>query len=113
MPRRFLLALILAAGALALPGCAVPTRPAVLAEATRLDERALIGLEASYAAARMTAEAAVDAGLVYPETAVPLRDINRRAYDLLIVARAAYDAANAPGLASALAEASPGAFAAS
>ena len=101
--------------ALALAGCAgfpanapvsLPA-PSTAAEQTTLDEKVLLGLEASYKAARLTAEAALDAGLVSPALARPLRDANRKANAVLVRARAAYDTANAQSFAAALFEAQP------
>lgn len=96
-----------------LGGCAntvsssLPPAPAIVAEQTVLDEQALLAAEASYKAAREIMEAAVDRELVTPAVAARFRAINIRANDVLVKARAAYDAANASSFAAAIAEAGP------
>lgn len=111
--RRLILPVLVCA--LALAGCAgfpasapvsLPA-PATAADKTALDEKVLLGLEASYKAARLTADAALDAGLVSPALARALRDANRKANAVLVRARAAYDTANAQSFAAALFEAQP------
>jgi hypothetical protein len=81
--------------------------PAAIANKTTLDERALLGLEASYKAARLAMEGAVDAGLVKRPLAVKFRDANKKANAVLVKARTAYDAANAATLDAALDEGAP------
>jgi hypothetical protein len=111
--RRLILPTLLCA--LALTGCAgfparspvTPTPRATVADQTALDEKVLLGLEASYKAARLTAEAALDARLVSPALARRLRVANQRANAVLVRARAAYDTANARSFAAALFEAQP------
>lgn len=95
--------------AFTLSGCAqFPTSlpaPASAADQTVLDEKALLALELSYKASRLTAEEALEARLVSPALARKLRAANRNANAVLIRARAAYDAANAQSYAAALDEA--------
>ena len=68
-----------------------------ISNATRLDERLALGVEATYTAARTAAELAVDSGRVTGPNATRLRTANRRAYDGLLAVRKAYCAGNQAG----------------
>ena len=105
------LALICAAlsTSLLLSGCAtlaVPA-PATVSSQTTLDERALMGAELSYKAARTLAEAAVDGGLVDAAKAAKIRDVDSALYDALAKARTAYRSSNAASYDQAIADIAP------
>lgn len=108
---RKILIVLLASGAAFLSGCTsmppVPSSPAAIAEQTLLDEQSLIAAEASYKAAREILEAAVDQDLLTPGVAARFRALNAQTNAVLVRARQAYDAANAPSYAAAIAEAGP------
>jgi hypothetical protein len=100
--------IIIAAAALALAGCETPQIPASPADAanqTILDERAALGAELAYKAARTAVEVAVDAGIIKGEGAARVAAYDNRAYSALQSARAAYRTANASSYAAALTEA--------
>ena len=81
--------------------------PASIATQTSLDERALIGVELSYKAARTVAQEAADAGLVDSDSAAKLAVLDNQLFGVLWRARAAYETANAKSYGVAIAEASP------
>lgn len=83
----------------------IPSAPVVAADKTVLDEKAALGAELAYQAARTAAELAVDAGLIKGETARKVADADNRAYRALGAARAAYRAGNASSYSAALDEA--------
>lgn len=83
----------------------VPASPGAVADKTSLDERAAFAAELAYEAFRTAAEVGVDAGLIKGERAVAIANIDSRAYQALMVARAAYEAGNAESYASALSNA--------
>lgn len=97
--------------AVALFGCSTlppaPTSPSMLAQSTFIDERALLGAEISYKAARIMMEAAVDNGRIAPGQAAKFFRLNGKLNEALVRCRKAYDAANAPGYQAALDEAGP------
>ena len=71
-----------------------PESPFTLANNT-IDERALLIAEASYNGIGTIIEASVDAGLLTGERAARVRELNRQAYDALVLARQAQAAADA------------------
>lgn len=77
------------------PMAACTTIPQSPFEQTLADEKALYAAEMAYKGAAMTAEAAHDSGALSGERAVQVADALQRAYDALIIARAAYAAGNA------------------
>lgn len=104
--------MFVALAALALAGCAslpaaIPTGPAPIAEATTLDERALVAFETSYKAARTLAEVGVDSGRVDAALAAKIAPIDNQLHGALVKARTAYEAANAATYQAALAEIAP------
>jgi hypothetical protein len=104
--------LFVALAASALAGCAslpasIPSGPAPIADRTELDERALVGFEAAYKAARSLAEVAADSGQVDAARAAKIAAVDTALYVALGKARAAYDAANAATYRDALAEIAP------
>lgn len=108
--------ILIALAALSLSGCApllssllsaggVPSAPQQVADRTKLDEQALLGVELAYKGARIAMEVTVDSGQCTGQCATRFRTINRRAYETVGLARAAYGAANAPSYFAALGEA--------
>lgn len=73
----------------------VVSAPAVLADRTVADEKAMLAGELAYKAARLAAETATDAGLIKGPRAAALADADMRAYTALLAAREAYRGANA------------------
>lgn len=101
--RLFLTAAALAMiGGCALPIGKAPTSPSELSERTALDERAALGVELAYSAARTAVELGVDAGLIRGDLARRVSDADHRAYQAVLAARAAYDAGNAQSYEAAL-----------
>lgn len=80
----------------------IPPTPSEASDRTTLDERALLGLELSYQAARTATELAVDAGAIKGATATRVAKLDRDAYSALKAARDAYGAANASSYGEAL-----------
>lgn len=109
--KSYLLMIALALIAVPLAACsslsmgAPPSSPGVVADATVLDEKAAIAVEASWAAAGTLVEAATDAGLVQGALAARLDRLDATAAKWVHAARAAYDAGNADGYLAALKEA--------
>jgi hypothetical protein len=83
----------------------VPPAPVDVANKTVLDERAAIGVELAYKAARLAIETAVDAGLVKGQRATAIAELDRTAYKAVLAARAAYRTGNAPAYDAALLQA--------
>lgn len=79
-----------------------PSSPAVIADQTILDEKALTGLELAYKAARIAVETGVDAGLIKGQTAVRFAELDNKAYAALGAARRAYEAGNSQSYGSAI-----------
>lgn len=98
---------IAALSACALPAApaGIPAAPVEVADKTVLDERAAFGVELAYEAFRSAVELGVDAGLIKGARATALANLDSRAYQALLVARAAYDAGNAESYSSALSNA--------
>lgn len=86
-------------------GAGLPESPVAVAGLTVRDEQALLGAELAYKAARIAAEIGVDAGMITGARATQFRDLNRRAYAALQIARTAYRAGNASSYWAAIAEA--------
>jgi hypothetical protein len=76
------------------PPVEVSAGPSAFADATTVDEQAGSAVELAYMAARTACELAVDMGRIQGETATRWRDLNRRAYAAVQVARTAYRAGN-------------------
>ncbi len=95
---------------LALAACAppatIPPAPSAVADATRLDEDILLGVEKTYRATRKALELAVDLGVLTGQRAATAAKADRAAYDAVKVARLAYAAGNAPDYLTASAKAS-------
>lgn len=104
-------AAILAATALSLASCASLTQavegPSAAADATKLDETALLAAEVGYKAARVIVEAAVDEGRVKPGLAAKFFRLNGDINAVLVKARRAYDAANSQSYLALIAEVRP------
>jgi hypothetical protein len=97
--------LILAPLSLALAACAaVPTvpTPVELADKTVLDERAVVGVELAYKAARLAVETGVDAGIIKGPLASNLRALDNTAYRAVQATREAYRTGNAASYDAAL-----------
>lgn len=92
------LLMLVAAPALALCAC-LPTAalppPAVVADATTIDERSALAIEVAYSSAGQLLEFAVDRGWLKGETARRADAIDARAQAAVNAARRAYDAGNA------------------
>lgn len=86
-------------------GAGLPASPQVVADRTQLDETLLTSVELAYKGARIAVEIMVDANQCNGTCATRFRDLNRRAFAAVQVARGAYRAGNAPGYFAALAEA--------
>ena len=92
---------VLAALALALPGCTatggigIPTSPGAISSQTQLDDRLAIGAELAYKTFRLALELAVDAGVVKGELATRMAALDNRAYSATLAVRAAYRSGNA------------------
>ena len=78
-----------------------------VASQSSIDERALLGAEVSYKAARTLMEAAVDAGQVKPKLAGQFYQVNGKLNAALVRGRIAYDTLNGAGVTSAVAQAAP------
>jgi hypothetical protein len=95
-----LLLLAACAGGLAAASTAAQSLPTILggpvtvSDRTTIDETAGRSIELAYKAARTVAEIAVDAGLLKGDRAAKAQVLNRRAYDAVLAARAAYRAGN-------------------
>ena len=79
-----------------------PGSPSDLSNSTALDERAALGVELAYSAARTAVEIGVDAGLIKGETATRVANLDELAYQSVLGARAAYEAGQADSYAEAL-----------
>jgi len=99
---RFLLISVACAATLSISGClsngnthgGYPESP-FTASSSSIDERALLVAEAAYNGVGTLVEAAVDSGLLVGERAALVRDLNRQAYDALVLARQAQVTADA------------------
>jgi hypothetical protein len=94
-----LLLLSACAAASAIPAAigALPTivgGPVTVSDRTTIDETAGRSVELAYMAARTAVEIAVDAGVLKGDRAAKAQVLNRRAYDAVLAARAAYRAGN-------------------
>lgn len=79
----------------AAPSVPATSGPAVIADRTLLDEKAMAGVELAYKAMRLAIETAADAGALKGERAGRVAELDRRAYGTVLAVRAAYEAANA------------------
>lgn len=112
-PRTALLAALalLAPAALLSASCApssiasIPAAPALVADATLIDERAMIAAEQSYLAIGAVIEAAVATGLLKGQAAARVDRLDGMAMDAIVAMRAAYDTGNAASFDQALARA--------
>lgn len=106
MRKHFILALLVPLTLAASGGCStlssLPTSPENAANATVLDEQALIGAELAYKSARIALEIYVDSGHCTGACATRFRTLNTEAHDALLAARAAYAAANSPNYLAAI-----------
>ncbi|MBB4154198.1 phage-related tail protein [Sphingomonas jinjuensis] len=103
-----LLSLALAASLCACTALTVPTAPpspAAVADATRINEKALAGVELAYKAAAKAETLALDAGLVSAAMKPTLRLADQQAYAAVRAARAAYKAGNVDSYSAAIAQA--------
>lgn len=101
--------ILLAALALALPGCetlgSIPASPAAVANATSLDETAARSAEVGYKAFRLALELAVDLGKVKGAKATQMAELDNRLYAAVQAVRAAYRGGNAASYSAAAKEA--------
>ena len=91
-----------------LQGCSpaqIAEGPANTANATVLDEKAVLGAELAYKAMRTAGTLAVDHGLLVGADAAKVAAIDSKAYAALKLARQAYEAGNAADYATATAQA--------
>lgn len=88
------------------PPATIPPAPSAVAEATRLDEDILLGVEKTYRASRKALELAVDMGLLTGQRAATAAKADQVAYTAVKAARAAYGAGNASNYLTASAKAS-------
>lgn len=84
---------------LALSGCGLPSLltappPATVANQTKLDEQAAIGIELAYQAANLAIRTANRAGALSPSDKLKAADLDNQAYRAVLAVRAAYDAGN-------------------
>lgn len=79
--------------------------PVAVADATVLDERAILALELAYKAARIAVELSVDTKVVWGATAARVAEYDNKAFLALTVARSAYRTGNASSYKTALSEA--------
>lgn len=87
----------LAAASLTLPGCAAVQRPVAAATTASLVLKAAEALYVAQIVYQNAAEAmlvAIENGLIAPSSAGDIRAINTKAYDALVKARGAVDAAD-------------------
>lgn len=89
-----LAALALAACSTTTPSTIVIPAPSEFAGRTAVDEQVAVGVENGYKAFRLALELGVDTGVIKGERAVKAREANTRAYNALLVLRAAYKTAN-------------------
>ena len=102
-----ILTLGLSACAVVPPQLSLPPPTSVAASQTNLDERALLGVELSYKAARTLIGEAANAGFVDAQLARKLAKLDNQLFSALKRARSAYALANAASYRVALAEAAP------
>lgn len=81
--------------------------PAVIADATTVDERGSLAIEVAWRAAGAALEAAVDSGRLTGAAAAKADRIDAQAARFVGLARAAYDTGNAADYQSALRQAKP------
>lgn len=96
-PALFLLSACAAMSAIPTAVGALPTiigGPVTISDRSTIDETAGRAIELAYKAARTVAEVAVDAGILKGERAAQVQVLNRRAYNAVLAARAAYRAGN-------------------
>lgn len=102
---------LLVPAALASASCApgsigsIPAGPALVADQTLIDERAMIAAEQSYLAIGAVIEAAVATGLLKGQAAARVDRLDGMAMDAIVAMRTAYDTGNAASFAQALARA--------
>lgn len=88
--KRIAIAAALTIATLSGVACAtIPAAPPDLTQTTA-DEKALFVAEAAYFGTASAAEAAVDNGLLKGDAAAKVNEYQKRAYDALLAARAAY-----------------------
>lgn len=103
--KKLLIAIGLAAASLSLPACSgVLEPPASVADKTKLDEQAAIGVNLAYKAFRLSVETGVAAGFIKPgsELALKIADADNRAYSAVVAVDAAYRAGNSADYTSAV-----------
>lgn len=82
--------------------CAMVPGPAVYANKTVLDEKAMLTAEIAYKAETVVIQTGVDAGVIKGPLAAKIAVIDNKAYLALLSARAAYAAGNSAGFAEAV-----------
>jgi hypothetical protein len=101
---------ILVAAALSLAACTPAIldsgqSPSSVADSTVIDEKAMLGLETLYLSANQLAQTALDLGIVKgDESRAEVKEADRKAYNALLAARAAYRAGNSRSFSEATAD---------
>lgn len=106
--KKIILAVALLAAPVTLTGCAsFLASPASVANQTKLDEQAAIGVNLAYKSFRLAVETAVEANIVVPGSPLALKiaDLDNRAFSAVQAVDAAYKAGNSNDYATAVARA--------
>ena len=77
------------------PPANFPASPSAVANTTKLDEQAALGVELAYQAANRATFFAAKAGFLSPDAKLRAADLDNAAYKAVLATRAAYDAGNA------------------
>ena len=73
----------------------LPASPSAIANTTKLDEQAALGVELAYQAANRATYFAAKAGVLSPDAKLRAAELDNTAYKAVLATRAAYDAGNA------------------